>query len=404
MAYQSVNVSNLQNNNENQQTMDSLNLSTLNVNFTEDVIDNTKPNVNVNKIEPITNTNVANDFNGVNTSVNAVSNQIQNNGYGQQNQINANVPQNNMSQMQYNNPNQQYINYNSYNNVPTQQNNNMMNQPYNYNRQVQQNNNMTNQSYNFNQNVNQNTNIMSQPYNYNSQMQQNSSMMNNAYNFNQNLNQNNNVMNQPYNYNNRASENNNIINQVDNIKQENIGINDLVNQNNQGFMPQNNIIEPIVEKNDLVNNEVLTKEPANDNYESPFDILGDTGAIIQSGNNNNSVIDPLNDKLVPDNNIFELTDTETSKVNNMVSNLLGDTESTTDTVPVVAEEIQKPEENLDLVNEEENNIDVEQLNNIPDTNLTSHITDVSPGFKRCPKCGQKMREDYKQCFVCGTYF
>ena len=30
--------------------------------------------------------------------------------------------------------------------------------------------------------------------------------------------------------------------------------------------------------------------------------------------------------------------------------------------------------------------------------------DVAPGYKACPKCGQVMREDYKQCFVCGTYF
>ena len=29
-------------------------------------------------------------------------------------------------------------------------------------------------------------------------------------------------------------------------------------------------------------------------------------------------------------------------------------------------------------------------------------SDIDPGYKRCPKCGQKIREDYKQCFVCGT--
>ena len=28
---------------------------------------------------------------------------------------------------------------------------------------------------------------------------------------------------------------------------------------------------------------------------------------------------------------------------------------------------------------------------------------VEPGFKRCPRCGQKLRDDYKQCFVCGTW-
>lgn len=30
--------------------------------------------------------------------------------------------------------------------------------------------------------------------------------------------------------------------------------------------------------------------------------------------------------------------------------------------------------------------------------------DVEPGFKICPKCGQKIRDDYRLCFVCGTYF
>ena len=30
--------------------------------------------------------------------------------------------------------------------------------------------------------------------------------------------------------------------------------------------------------------------------------------------------------------------------------------------------------------------------------------DVDPGYKRCPQCGQKIREDYKQCFICGKMF
>lgn len=29
---------------------------------------------------------------------------------------------------------------------------------------------------------------------------------------------------------------------------------------------------------------------------------------------------------------------------------------------------------------------------------------IAPGYKACPKCGQVMRDDYKLCFVCGTYF
>jgi len=36
--------------------------------------------------------------------------------------------------------------------------------------------------------------------------------------------------------------------------------------------------------------------------------------------------------------------------------------------------------------------------------MTSQYMDMSvdPGYKICPKCGQRIREDYKECFVCGT--
>ena len=36
--------------------------------------------------------------------------------------------------------------------------------------------------------------------------------------------------------------------------------------------------------------------------------------------------------------------------------------------------------------------------------IISDQVQVEPGYKICPKCGQKMREDYRLCFVCGTYF
>ncbi len=43
-------------------------------------------------------------------------------------------------------------------------------------------------------------------------------------------------------------------------------------------------------------------------------------------------------------------------------------------------------------------------NNDNQTQTNINLNDVDPGYKRCPKCGQKIREDYKQCFVCGTMF
>lgn len=36
--------------------------------------------------------------------------------------------------------------------------------------------------------------------------------------------------------------------------------------------------------------------------------------------------------------------------------------------------------------------------------IPTYFDDVDPGYKKCPNCGQKMREDYKQCFACGTMF
>lgn len=54
----------------------------------------------------------------------------------------------------------------------------------------------------------------------------------------------------------------------------------------------------------------------------------------------------------------------------------------------------KKEEKVDNINQVINNTPVNISNN--------QSNDVDPGYKRCPKCGQKIREDYQQCFVCGT--
>ena len=53
----------------------------------------------------------------------------------------------------------------------------------------------------------------------------------------------------------------------------------------------------------------------------------------------------------------------------------------------------------------ENIVNTSEKKNIVSTPIYENpyknsITD--PGYKICPKCGQKIREDYKQCFVCGT--
>ena len=63
-----------------------------------------------------------------------------------------------------------------------------------------------------------------------------------------------------------------------------------------------------------------------------------------------------------------------------------------------------------------NNSNSKKSNDILETNTVQNFSstpiienqyqnsDVDPGYRICPKCGQKIREDYKQCFVCGTTF
>jgi len=49
----------------------------------------------------------------------------------------------------------------------------------------------------------------------------------------------------------------------------------------------------------------------------------------------------------------------------------------------------------------QNDINTKPVNHVPTIKEQYQYNDVDPGYKRCPKCGQRMREDYKQCFVCG---
>ena len=53
---------------------------------------------------------------------------------------------------------------------------------------------------------------------------------------------------------------------------------------------------------------------------------------------------------------------------------------------------------------EKNTNDNQDLINLSKKRIHSNLFDEDEtGYRRCPKCNQKLREDYKMCFVCGTW-
>jgi len=72
--------------------------------------------------------------------------------------------------------------------------------------------------------------------------------------------------------------------------------------------------------------------------------------------------------------------------------------------PITSQNNVEPQENSDIQPQEvQKEIDINN-NEHEHKFIISDEIDVEPGFKICPKCGQKIRDDYRLCFVCGTYF
>lgn len=63
----------------------------------------------------------------------------------------------------------------------------------------------------------------------------------------------------------------------------------------------------------------------------------------------------------------------------------------------------KTTENNENVEEKKENTNDNESHDEHKFIITDNV-EVEPGFKICPKCGQKIRDDYRLCFVCGTYF
>lgn len=145
------------------------------------------------------------------------------------------------------------------------------------------------------------------------------------------------------------------------------------------------------------NKELKTSEPINNSIEikSSFNDLKDEKNI------------PVKEEVVPENNIPEY---DNVNINNLNYNPI------IDSLENVQKNIYNSEDvNIALSNiygttvhkeeKEENEQSIlNQVNNTPIIMSEDDDIDIEPGFRRCKKCNQKIREDYKECFVCGTKF
>lgn len=156
--------------------------------------------------------------------------------------------------------------------------------------------------------------------------------------------------------------------------------NDIVSENNQ-----------IVESNDIYS-DIQTEEHNNFNdteIQTGFDPIDDIQPELNNNYNsvqniNNYDYNPIIDNMEnAENNIKNSED-----INVAFSNMYKNNKQKENKI---TEKIQEQKE------------DDEYENNTP-VIIESDYTDVDPGYKKCPKCGQKIREDYKQCFNCGNMF
>lgn len=148
-----------------------------------------------------------------------------------------------------------------------------------------------------------------------------------------------------------VNENTNYENQVE-IEQENIS----------SFNPYLNIIETY---SDLKENETLKPE------------------------------EPLNDGLSI-NNINNINNT------NEITNIEKNINNSQDVNEVLTNIYKKNNSNQIIPDENKNETIQEPTPSMPVYTNPYKNSVTDPGYKICPKCGQKIREDYKQCFVCGT--
>lgn len=133
--------------------------------------------------------------------------------------------------------------------------------------------------------------------------------------------------------------------------------------------------------------------------------------LINDWNSNLSDIynTEINDNIVTnsqvEDNIHNINNYNYNPIMDNLENVQDNIKSSQD-VNVVLSNLYKTTEQKDNNTQQDiptENHDIEHTSIFGETSIQDTF-DIDPGYKRCPKCGQKMQEDYKQCFVCGTMF
>ena len=187
----------------------------------------------------------------------------------------------------------------------------------------------------------------------------------------------------PYKTNNNSSI-------VNNQVQNNTPIEPTISTNIPNNTQQNET--PVITNfNPYQNNNTETYKVDNNKKEEEF-VMPD---ITQYKNNYNPIINELQNS---NNNIQNSQD-----INTVLSNIMGQKQQG-------SVDVQDNSDNINGNNTPTWNNNFSNMNLNPQAETKEQVSspqampDVEPGYKRCPKCGQKIREDYKQCFVCGTMF
>ncbi len=165
--------------------------------------------------------------------------------------------------------------------------------------------------------------------------------------------------------------------------------NDLINETQKIVEDKGSIssVLPTQEENVLLVDENISKTVDNNK-----DVKSIFTPVVERENSNYNPVNFLGE--------------ESNTINQMVSNLLYQNKeeiNNSDEVTLPMDTSASVEE--DIESTKDLDVKIDNFSNLSNEDMLNINTEpVEEGFRRCPKCGQKMREDYRQCFVCGTYF
>ncbi len=141
----------------------------------------------------------------------------------------------------------------------------------------------------------------------------------------------------------------------------------------------------------------------NDNCTDDVDSSEDDDKISNISNNIENDNDVINNSQIELSNIQDINNYNYNPIIDSLENVQGSIENSQD-INVALSNIYKTtvlKEDNNEQNISEQTKSIKGTSNYNDVYIEDDIS-VDPGYKRCPKCGQIIREDYKECFVCGT--